>query len=76
MEDTELHSANGEYLTNCRRCAGEVKMIREGTIGNLQSDITQCSCIVIEHANSLEWMGNTLTFGHNQVINSSNNQHK
>lgn len=73
MNDTELHSANGEYLDNCRRCDGEVKMIREGSIGNLQSDITQCSCITIEHANSLELMGNTLTFGRNQVIAPSNN---
>lgn len=68
IKDENLHHIGSEFLDKCRRCNGNIEMIQEGTFWNPQSDITQCSCITIEHPNSIQIMGQELSFGNSRVI--------
>jgi len=57
-----------EFLDNCRLCGSKIRHIREGSFFSPKSDITECDCLVIEHENSCELMGNTLHFGNNKIL--------
>ena len=52
-----------EYLKKCPACQGDIKILQEGSLKNSGSDIVECDCTHWELPNSLELMGNKLTFG-------------
>ena len=56
-----------EYLDKCPSCNGKIRFIQEGTFKNLLPDIVECNCTRWTLPNSLEFMGQTLTWGSEKI---------
>lgn len=52
-----------EYLDKCPACKGKVNILKEGTPFNGGVDVVECDCTHWELPNSMDFMGNKLTFG-------------
>lgn len=68
MKTQVIHYDGTEFGSICHRCKGKIIFVREGSFLNEGSDITECSCAVIEHHNGLELMSQKLTYGTSQIL--------